>query len=181
METLVKLAGLLNIEVTDLIYGPRQISVTCRSLWLRLGAAIILFGIYLWLTPFSINYAAYHYSKIPEWYRMLLLLPAMFFSLGQLSMDGLRRLWKPRPIAYAKAVRWACIVWLAFYGTAVLISFLTVYFEIPGMDRISFCAHTVLGMHTDTTFLHETNMLLFFLSGAGLVLAEKTSSSALEE
>lgn len=68
VETLVKLAGLLNIEVTDLIYGPRQISVSCRSLWLRLGAAIILFGIYLWLTPFSINYAAYHYSKIPEWY-----------------------------------------------------------------------------------------------------------------
>lgn len=181
VETLVKLAGLLNIEVTDLIYGPRQISVSCRSLWLRLGAAIILFGIYLWLTPFSINYAAYHYSKIPEWYRMLLLLPAMFFSLGQLSMDGLRRLWKPRPIAYAKTVRWACIVWLAFYGAAVLISFLTVYFEIPGMERISFCAHTVLGMHTDTTFLHESNMLLFFLSGAGLVLAEKTSFSALEE
>ena len=85
METLVKLAGLLDIDVTDLIYGPRQISVSRRSLWLRLGAAIILFGIYLWLTPFSINYAAYHYSKIPEWYRMLLLLPAMFFSLGQLS------------------------------------------------------------------------------------------------
>ena len=85
VETLVKLAGLLDIDVTDLIYGPRQISVSRRSLWLRLGAAIILFGIYLWLTPFSINYAAYHYSKIPEWYRMLLLLPAMFFSLGQLS------------------------------------------------------------------------------------------------
>ena len=66
VETLVKLAGLLDIDVTDLIYGPRQISVSRRSLWLRLGAAIILFGIYLWLTPFSINYAAYHYSKIPE-------------------------------------------------------------------------------------------------------------------
>lgn len=164
-----------------MIYGLSQNSVSCRTLWLRLGAAVILFGIYLWLTPFSINYAAYHYSKIPEWYRMLLLLPAIFFSLGQLSMDGLRRLWKPRPIAHAKTVRWACIVWLAFYGSAVLISFLTVYFEIPGMERISFCAHTVLGIHTDTTFLHESNMLLFFLSGAGLVLAEKTSSSALEE
>ena len=58
VETLVKLAGLLDIDVTDLIYGPRQISVSRRSLWLRLGAAIILFGIYLWLTPFSINYAA---------------------------------------------------------------------------------------------------------------------------
>ena len=31
VETLVKLAGLLNIEVTDLIYGPRQISVSRRS------------------------------------------------------------------------------------------------------------------------------------------------------
>lgn len=109
VETLVKLSQLLDVEVTDLIYGPQQPALDCRSFWIRLGVAVALVAVYLWLTPFAQRYAALYYNKIPEWYRMLLLVPCIFFSLGQLFLDALRRLWKPKRIAGAKIIRGAGI------------------------------------------------------------------------
>ena len=52
VETLVKLSQLLDVEVTNLIYGPQQVTSHRWSCWIRLSIVAALLGIYLWLTPF---------------------------------------------------------------------------------------------------------------------------------
>lgn len=172
VETLVKLSQLLDVEVTDLIYGPQQPALDCRSFWIRLGAAAALVAVYLWLTPFAQRYAERYYSKIPEWYRMLLLVPCIFFSLGQLFLDALRRLWKPKRIAGAKMIRGAGIAWIVFYGAAALLAFLQLYVEGMEFGWLVKCAHIVLGMVPGSGSIRYLDHILFFLAGAGLVLAE---------
>ena len=172
VETLVRLSQLLDVEVTDLIYGPQQARPNRWSIWIRLGAAAALFAVYLWLTPFAQRYAERYYNKIPEWYRMLLLVPVFFFSLGQLFLDALRRLWKPKRIAGANIVRGASIAWIVFYGAAALIAFLQLYVEGMEYGWLVKCAHIVLGMVPGSSSIRYLDHILSFLAGAGLVLAE---------
>ena len=173
IDTLVKLSQLLDVEVTDLIYGPQQV-MNCRwSFWIRLAvAAAALFGVYLWLTPFARRYAELYYNKIPEWYRMLILVPCIFFSLGQLFLDVLRRLWKPKLVAGAGIIRGVCIAWMALYGAALLITFLQLYVECFEYTWIVKCALTFLGMVPGSGFARYCCVTCAFLAGGGLVLAE---------
>lgn len=173
VETLVKLSQLLDVEVTDLIYGPQQVTTDRRSLWIRLGIAAALFGVYLWLTPFSRRCAELYYNKIPEWYRMLILIPCIYFSLGQLFLDVLRRIWKPKPIAGAKIIRGVCVAWILCYCAALLIAFLQLYVESFGYTWIVKCAHTFLGMVPGSGFARYCSLTCAFLAGGGLALAEE--------
>lgn len=172
VETLVKLSRLLDVEVTDLIYGPQRVTNNRRSLWIRLVIVAVLFGVYLWLTPFSRRYAERYYNKIPEWYRMLILIPCIYFSLGQLFLDVLRRLWKPKPITGTKIIRWVCVAWIVCYCAALLIAFLQLYVERFEYTWLVKCAHTFLGMVPGSGFARYFAMTCAFLDGGGLVLAE---------
>ena len=172
VETLVKLSQLLDVEVTDLIYGPQKVTNNRRSLWIRLVIVAVLSGVYLWLTPFSRRCAELYYNKIPEWYRMLILIPCIYFSLGQLFLDVLRRLWKPKPITGTKIIRWVCVAWIVCYCAALLIAFLQLYVERFEYTWLVKCAHTFLGMVPGSGFARYFAMTCAFLDGGGLVLAE---------
>ena len=172
VETLVKISQLLDVEVTNLIYGPQQVTSHHWSCWIRLGIVAALLGIYLWLTPFSRRYAELYYNKIPEWYRMLILVPCVYFSLGQLFLDVLRRIWKPKPLAGAKIIRGVCVAWIVCYCAALLLAFLQLYVECLEYTWLVKCAHTFLGMVPGSGFARYCGMTCAFLAGGGLVLAE---------
>lgn len=175
VDTLVKLAGLLDVEVTALIYGaePRK-TENRRALWLRIGASVVLICLNIWLTAFAADYARKYYSELPNGIRLMVLLPCLWFELGQLAVELLRLVWKAKPVPFAMGIRIACAVWIVFYTVCtipVLIALCTPAFVIPQwLGRI---ALTVVGGGAG---IPKTLYLsLFFLSGAGLALTETRS------
>lgn len=174
VDTLVKLAGLLDVEVTALIYGaePRK-TENRRALWLRIGASVVLICLNIWLTAFA-AYARKYYSELPNGIRLMVLLPCLWLVLGQLAVELLRLVWKAKPVPFAMGIRIACAVWIVFYTVCtipVLIALCTPAFVIP--QWLGQIALTVVGGGAG---IPKTLYLsLFFLSGAGLALTETRS------
>ena len=103
---------------------------------------------------------------------MLILVPCIYFSLGQLFLDVLRRIWKPKPLAGAKIIRGVCVAWIVCYCAALLLAFLQLYVECLEYTWLVKCAYTFLGMVPGSGFARYCGMTCAFLAGGGLVLAE---------
>lgn len=177
VETLTKLSGLLDVEVTDLIYGPEP-AQSRTSLWVRLGISGALIALYLLLLPLANRYANRYYNMIPTGILTFILLPAIAFSLGQLSFDALKRVWKPKPISWAKPLRILCVAWVSLLSICVIL----IFSQIPFGNWISArwlqnIIMTVLGIRTGIPFLRYGYLIATFLSGAGLMMAEVRPAS----
>lgn len=175
VDTLVKLAGLLDVEVTELIYGTEPCNTgNRRALWLRIGASILLIGVNIWLTSFAADYAQRYYSELPNGIRLMLLLPCLWFELGQLAVELLRLVWKAKSVHFARGIRIICAVWIVFYTLCtipVLVAIFTSDFVIPQwLGRLALMVVGGGAGIPKTLYLS-----LFFLSGAGLALTETRS------
>lgn len=173
VECLVRLAQLLDVEVTELIYGPEpKMANQAWTLWVRLGVSAALHGIFLWLTPIAANYARMYYNMIPNRIRLLVLAPCLCFSVGQLCMDLLRRIWKPKPLRIAKWLRILCISWVILYLVCTVTVFSRMlYPDLPIPHGFWNFAHHLLGMAVRHPFPFN-HLIITFFAGVGLVLAE---------
>lgn len=176
VETLAKLAELLDTEVTDLIYGPEPPKPR-KHFWAHLALSIVLLVLYLWLTPLSVSYAQRYYVTVPYWFCRTALFPCVLFSFGHLLPDVLAYFRKPKPIAHGTALRAACISWILLYCISLCPTYLS--FLLPDIQPPRWWQLIVLGLlNCDTLAMQSVTAILFFLSGAGLAFAPRKNNPA---
>lgn len=172
VETLTRLSELLDVEVTDLIYGPEPVQ-SRTSLGVRLGISGALIALYLLLLPLANRYANRYYNMIPTGILTFILLPAIAFSLGQLSFDALKRVWKPKPISWVKQLRILCVAWISLLSICVILVISQIFFgNWISAHWLQNLIMSVLGIRMGIPILRYAYLIATFLSGAGLVMAE---------
>lgn len=176
VETLAKLAELLDTEVTELIYGPEPPKPR-KSFWAHLALSIVLLVLYLWLTPLSVSYARRYYVTVPYWFCRTALFPCVLFSFGHLLPDALAYFRKPKPIAHGAALRAACFSWIFLYCISLCPTYLS--FLLPDFQPPRWWQLIALGiLGCDSLAVQSLTAILFFLSGAGLAFAPRKNSTA---
>lgn len=160
IEVLIELAGVLEVEINDLIYGPQKRENKKRQksrAVAALTAACVLFAVIDILTPFEKQYRMKYFDTTPSYLLYYVLRPFALILLGWGIAEAAKafagiRIWEGRSQRTLKIGRvffWVSAVILAVYAvltlwTAVDLTYSTWLFQRARKLRMDFDSSTVL-------------------------------------
>ena len=144
IDTLEKLAQVLETDMNTLLYGPPDLEEKRRvlkkkllRLLIAMGIGLGLLALYLYLYPLTMAYSGRTYDNRPKFLVAVFLRPSAWLGLGWALMQGLSCFTALAPFS-GKAAKWTragLVTLLIFYLSSV--AFVTAVLYIPGLNPIT--------------------------------------------
>ena len=159
IEVLIELAGVLEVEINDLIYGPQKRENTKRQKSRAMAAlvtACVLFAVIDILTPFEKQYRMKYFDTTPSYFLYYVLRPFALTLLGWGIAEAAKafagiRIWEgrsQRTLNIGRVFFWVSVVILAVYAVLTLwmtvdLTYSTWLFQRARKLRMDFDSSTV--------------------------------------